>query len=138
MFTAHTGDLLSFSDGNNYSVTFDAIDIDPEWNLDNCRIAAFVHKMDKVDMAQNEVLNAAQKWITAMGAIEDVELNSDKVRFIVNDNRTITVQGNVESYRIYNMQGQYISNNTCILPGVYVVTYKTLSGERGATKLLVH
>ena len=138
VFTAHTGDLLSFSDGNNYSVTYDAIEIDPEWNLDNCRIAAFVHKMDKVDMAQNEVLNAGQKWVTSTGSVNDIESNNEEVRFIVNDNRTITVQGNVESYRVYNMQGQYISSNTCILPGVYVVTYKTHSGERGATKLLVH
>ena len=138
VFTAQTGDLLSYSDGNNYSVTYDAVDIDAEWNLDNCRVAAFVHKVDKVDMSQNEVLNASQKWITAAGAIDDVELKNDDVHFYVNDDRTISIVGDVASYQVYNIHGQFMPTGTTLLQGVYVVTYKTRSGERGTAKLLVH
>jgi hypothetical protein len=138
VFTAQTGDLLSYSDGNNYSVTYDAVDIDAEWNLDNCRVAAFVHKVDKVDMSQNEVLNASQKWITAAGAIDDVELKNDDVHFYVNDDRTISIVGDVASYQVYNIHGQFMPTGTTLLQGVYVVTYKTHSGERGTAKLMVH
>ena len=138
VFTAQTGDLLSYSDGNNYSVTYDAVDIDAEWNLDNCLVAAFVHKVDKVDMSQNEVLNASQKWITAAGAIDDVELKNDDVHFYVNDDRTISIVGDVASYQVYNIHGQFMPTGTTLLQGVYVVTYKTRSGERGTAKLLVH
>ena len=130
--------MLTFESGNEYSIEYDAIELKPEWNLDNCRIAAFVHKVDKVDMTQNEVLNASQKWLTALGAIDDVEKGEDDVRFVVNDNRTITILGDVESYQIYNMHGQYMANGATLLQGVYVVTYKTPSGERGTTKLLVY
>ncbi len=137
IFTAHTGDLLTLGSENDYSVTFDAIAIDPEWVLDNCRMVAFVHKMDKVDMTQNEVLNAAQKWITEMGAVEGIEQDSE-VRFVVNANRTITPTADVASYRIYTTQGVYVAANTQLVPGVYIVTYKTMQGTTGATKLLVY
>ncbi len=138
VFTAHTGDLLTLGDNNDYSITYDAVDIESEWNLDNCRIAAFVHKVDKVDMSQNEVLNGAQEWITEAGSVEGIECDKENVKFVVNDNRTITIKGDVESYRIYNIYGQYMPGCAQLLPGVYVVTYKTIAGETGTTKLLVH
>ena len=89
-------------------------------------------------MSQNEVLNASQKWITAAGAIDDVELKNDDVHFYVNDDRTISIVGDVASYQVYNIHGQFMPAGTTLLQGVYVVTYKTRSGERGTAKLLVH
>ena len=89
-------------------------------------------------MSQNEVLNASQKWITAAGAIDDVELKNDDVHFYVNDDRTISIVGDVASYQVYNIHGQFMPTGTTLLQGVYVVTYKTRSGERGTAKLLVH
>ena len=88
-------------------------------------------------MTQNEVLNASQKWVTALGAIDDVESEKESVHFYVNDDRTISVLGDIVSYQVYNIHGQYIPSGSALLQGVYVVNYKTISGERGTTKLLV-
>ncbi|MBR5844201.1 MAG: Omp28-related outer membrane protein [Bacteroidaceae bacterium] len=137
VFTAQTGDLLTFDGSNEYSITYDAVELSADWNIDNCRIAAFVHKVDKVDMSQNEILNASQEWLTALGAIEGVESDSEAVRFYVDNNRTIAVQGDVASYQIYNVHGQYMPTGAHLLQGVYVVSYKTRSGECGTAKLLV-
>lgn len=137
VYTAQTGDLITFDGSNEFSIDYEAIEIDPEWNLDNCRVAAFVHKVDKADMTQNEVLNASQKWVTALGAIDDVESEKESVHFYVNDDRTISVLGDIVSYQVYNIHGQYIPSGSALLQGVYVVNYKTISGERGTTKLLV-
>jgi hypothetical protein len=123
---------------NNYSVTFDPVAINPECNIDNCRIVAYVHKVDMNDVSQNEVLNAAQKWLNDNTSIENIEAKDNQVRFVVNNNRSITIEGEVESYRIYNIHGQYIPNNATLMPGVYLVTYKTPEGVSGNTKLLIY
>ena len=137
-YTAQVGDLLTMVSENNYSVTYAPIAVEEEWTLDNCRVAAFVHKVDKTDMSQNEVLNAAQVWVKEEASVDGIEAADDNVRFVVNENRTITIEGDVESYRLYNIHGQFLSNNARLEPGVYVVTYKTRNGNKGTTKLLVH
>lgn len=136
-FTAQTGDLLTLGAENDFTISYDAIAINSEWNLDNCRFVAYVHKMDKEDMTQNEVLNAAQKWVTAAGAVDDIVNDNDIVRFVVNPDRTIRPMADVNSYRIYNTQGQYISAHSQLTPGMYVVSYKTIDGLSGVTKLFV-
>ncbi len=138
VYTEHTGDLLTMISDNNYSVTFDPVAINPECNIDNCRIVAYVHKVDMNDVSQNEVLNAAQKWLNDNTSIENIEAKDNQVRFVVNNNRSITIEGEVESYRIYNVHGQYIPNNATLMPGVYLVTYKTPQGVSGNTKLLIY
>lgn len=137
VFTAHTGDLLTLDSENAYSVSYDAVEINPEFNLDNCRLVAYVHKMDKDDMTQNEVLNAGQRWINNTHSIDNIEAEKEEVSFVVNSNRTIVPVGNVVSYRIYNMQGRFISAQSQLLPGVYIVNYKTLAGNEGAAKVVV-
>ncbi|MBR6757616.1 MAG: Omp28-related outer membrane protein [Bacteroidaceae bacterium] len=137
VFTAHAGDLLTLGSENEYSVSFDAVEINPECNLDNCRIVAFVHKVDKEDMNQNEVLNAAQRWITGTHSVEGIESDDNDVRFVVNADRTISPFDNVASYRIYNVQGKYMPVRSQLLPGVYVVRYVTLAGNTATTKVVV-
>ena len=137
VFTAHTGDLLTLGSENNYSVSFDAIELKEDWNLDNCRLVAYVHKMNKEDMSQNEVLNAAQRWISDTHSIEGIEADNDEVRFVVNDNRTLVPLCSVRSYRIYNLQGKYIPVRSQLLPGVYLVNYTTLAGNEKTTKVVV-
>ncbi len=137
VFTEPLGNLLSLGANNDYSISFDAISLDPQWNLDNCRLVAHVHKVNKDDMYDNEVLNASQKWITTAGAVEGVAQDREIVRFAVNPDRTIAYSADVKSCRIYNLQGQYISANSRLIPGVYVIEYKTQAGNRGTYKLLV-
>lgn len=137
VFTEHIGTLLTLGSENDYRVTFDAITLDTSWNANNLRLVAFVHKIDQEDMTQNEVLNAAQKKLSISGSIQETEKSKPEVRFYVNANRNITIQGDVSSYRIYNAQGQYIAHNTRLQPGVYIVEYKTHNGSTGTQKLLV-
>lgn len=136
-YTAHVGDLLTLGSENDFAITFDDVAVDAEWNIENCRIVAYVHRVDKNDLTLNEVFNATQKWLSGKGAVEGIEQDSE-VRFVVNPDRTITPTVDIESYRIYNVQGQYITARSSLAPGIYIVSYKTLQGERGTTKLLVH
>ncbi len=137
VFTAHTGDLLALGSENEYAVNFDAIELNPDWNLENCRIVAYVHKMDKEDMTQNEVLNAAQRWISDTHSVDGVETDDNKVRFVVNAHRSIVPLNSVASYRIYNVQGKYMPIRSQLLPGVYLVRYTTLAGNVATTKVVV-
>lgn len=136
VFTEHIGSPLSLVEGNKYSVSFDPITIKPEWVTDNLRMVAFVHLVDQEDMTKNEVLNAAQKWLTANGAVQGIQTNTD-AKFFINADRTITTPANVTSYRLYNTQGQYIPAGSRLQPGVYIVSYKTTAGTTGTQKLLV-
>lgn len=137
VFTAHTGDLLSLSADNEYNVSYDAIELASDWNLDNCRVVAYVHKMNKTDMNQNEVLNAAQLWIRGTNAVENIQADKDEAYFVVNNNRTLTPSNNVVSYRIYNMHGKYIPVQAQLIPGVYIVNYTTFAGNTASCKVVV-
>ena len=88
-------------------------------------------------MNQNEVLNAAQRWITGTHSVEGIESDDNDVRFVVNADRTISPFDNVASYRIYNVQGKYMPVRSQLLPGVYVVRYVTLAGNTATTKVVV-
>lgn len=136
LFTAHLGDLLTLTNGNEYSVSFDAIALDPSWKTENLRMVAFVHLYDADDMYKNEVLNAAQKWLTRTDAVHGLLADKD-AKFYINGDRTIAAPGNVRSYHLYNIQGQYIPAGTSLEPGIYIVNYKTLDGTTGVQKLHV-
>lgn len=136
VFTEHIGTLLTLDGENKYTVSFDAINIDPTWNTDNMRMVAFVHLVDQEDLTKNEVLNAAQKRLSTDNAVQNIHTDNN-ARFIINADRTITAPANVTSYHLYNPQGQYIPFGTRLLPGIYLVNYKTTSGATGTQKLLV-
>lgn len=136
LFTAHLGDLLTLTNGNEYSVSFDAITLKPEWKTENLRMVAFVHLYDSEDMYKNEVLNAAQKWINRADALQGLHADNDAL-FYINADRTIAAPGNVRSYHLYNMQGQYIPTGTRLEAGIYIVNYKTIGGATGTQKLVV-
>lgn len=136
VFNESIGDLLTLGSDNDYTMTYDAQPLDPSWNLDNCRMVAFVHKINKDDINDNEVLNAAQKFLNGANSVDQVNI-ADEVVFFVTPQRTITANVALESCRIYNMQGQFISSYTHLQPGVYIIDYKTQEGVSGTYKLHV-
>lgn len=64
--TRASGDVLDIEVGDDctFDVTFGYVYIDDSWKWENCDIIAFVHRMDKVDMTANYVLNAGSMRIT--------------------------------------------------------------------------
>lgn len=137
VFTDSIGNPLTLGSENEYSVTFDAQEIDDEWVLDNCRLVAFVHKINKSDINDNEVLNAGQKFLGQNAAIKDVTSGREDVVFYVTAQNRVCATAPIAGYRIYNMQGQFISAQSSLARGVYIIDYKTLKGERRSYKLHV-
>ena len=137
VFTEHIGTALTLDGENKFSIEFEQIDLNTAWNADNMRMVAFVHLVDQNDMTKNEVLNAAQKWLTALGSVQGVQDKEGDVHFYINNDRTIAAPANVNSYRLYNTQGQFIATGSRLQPGVYIVNYKTTDGATGTQKLLV-
>lgn len=132
--TEHIGDLLTF-DGNAYSVSYPAVEVDEEWILDNCRIVAFVHKINKDDLTDNFVLNAGFYEFNPSGI--DTVKATEKVNFKVDANRTITASENVDSFAIYDLQGHSLPTSTSLMQGIYIVKYTTAAGNNGVKKLYV-
>lgn len=64
--TRASGDELEITVGDDctFDVTFGYVYIDDSWRWENCDIIAFVHRMDKVDLTANYVLNAGSMRIT--------------------------------------------------------------------------
>lgn len=137
VYTEHLGTQLTLGSDNDFSVTFEDVEWDSDWVVENCRLVAFVHKYDNNDFANNEVLNASQKWLSGSSAVDGIDVDNERVQFVVTPHRTIQASAHVNSYRIYNLQGAFLSNNAHLAPGVYIVEYKTQAGTRGVSKVLV-
>ena len=132
--TEHLGDLLTF-DNYTYKVSYDAVEVKDDWNLENCRVVSFVHKINPEDLTDNYVLNAGYYEFNPT-SVESVA-TSEYVRIYSVDGGRIMVSDNVSSYDIYDMQGVRLNANNAMQQGVYLVKYETKSGNAGVKKLYV-
>lgn len=132
--TEHLGDLLTF-DNYTYKVSYDAVEVKDDWNLENCRVVSFVHKINPEDLTDNYVLNAGYYEFNP-ASVESVA-TSEYVRIYSVDGGRIMVSDNVSSYDIYDMQGVRLNANNTMQQGVYLVKYETKSGNAGVKKLYV-
>ena len=64
--TRASGDELEITVGDDctFDLTFGNVYIDDSWKWENCDIVAFVHRIDKVDLTANYVLNAGSMRVT--------------------------------------------------------------------------
>jgi hypothetical protein len=136
--TTTTGDLLQLDADNCFEAEYQPFQIDKSWGWENCRVIAFVHKMDKEDMTQNEVLNAGSNRLgsTASAIIRPLQDAAADVRFYVDAKQTLRANYPLASLEVYSLDGskQRVSG---LLSGVYVVRYTLSDGTQGTQKVLV-
>lgn len=130
------GDMLTVDNEGNYTVTFDPITMDESWDVENCKILAYVSKVNKDDITDNGVLNANYKHLVETNI---VSIDKDPVQsyFRVTPDRKIESVKGVNDFAIYSLQGLAVDKGDSLQPGVYVVKYKTNNGVNGAKKLIV-
>jgi hypothetical protein len=105
------GDLLQVQSNGSYSVTFPAVQ-KTGFGGTSRRYVAFVHKVNKNDLRDNQVLNATQLAI-GQTAIHEVSLESET------DNSPL---GNpIGSQGIYDLTGRRLSPTRPLPHGLYLV-----------------
>lgn len=134
-----TGDPLTLSADNSFSVEFPAAAWNDKWVWDNCQVIAFVHKMNKEDIRENEVLNAGSNKLNHLiNGIDGVRADaSTKVRFKVDANGKLQANLPLQSVQLYDISGKQQSTRTHLNKGVYVVRYTLHNGESGTQKVMV-
>ncbi|MBR1787881.1 MAG: hypothetical protein IJ762_01635 [Bacteroidaceae bacterium] len=75
------GDLLSVNANGRYSVTYPAV-TKQGFGGTRRRLVAFVHKVDKSNLRENQVLNATQTLLNADGIEEIVNRKSSNCKFL--------------------------------------------------------
>jgi hypothetical protein len=106
--TRASGDELEITVGNDctFDVTFGYVYIDDSWKWENCDIIAFVHRMDKVDMTANYVLNAGSMRIT-------------QKTLGIKDSSHLLQKGQGEA-PLFDLWGRSIDGNTTPPTGLYI------------------
>lgn len=136
--TVTTGDLIQLDEENTFETVYEPIQANKDWVWENCRVIAFVHKMDKEDMTQNEVLNAGSNRLgsTASAITRPLQDATADVRFYVDAKQTLRANYPLASLEVYSLDGskQRVSG---LLSGVYVVRYTLSDGTQGTQKVLV-
>lgn len=133
------GDPITLTDDCTYSMNYDAATIDKSWNWDNCQVVAFVHKVDKTNITNNEVLNAGSNRLN--GIVNGIDAHRAEanypVRFITDGQRMIQANLPLKHLEIYDLSGKRLHQQTSLTPGVYVVRYTLPNGQAGTQKLMV-
>lgn len=134
--TQHIGDLISFGDDDNsFNFEYEAVETKDDWNLDNCRVVSFVHKINPTDMTDNYVLNAGY---FDLNPISVESINTDEyVRIYSTENGKIITSENIANYYVYDLNGTLLNTNISLQQGVYMVKYQTINGNTGVKKLYV-
>ena len=136
--TVTTGDLIQLDEENTFEAVYEPIQANKDWVWENCRVIAFVHKMDKEDMTQNEVLNAGSYRLgsTASAITRPLQDAAADVRFYVDAKKTLRANYPLASLEVYSLDGSK-QRVSALLSGVYVVRYTLSDGTQGTQKVLV-
>ena len=136
--TVTTGDLIQLDEENTFEAVYEPIQANKDWVWENCRVIAFVHKMDKEDMTQNEVLNAGSNRLgsTASAITRPLQDAAADVRFYVDAKKTLRANYPLASLEVYSLDGSK-QRVSALLSGVYVVRYTLSDGTQGTQKVLV-
>lgn len=137
--TVGLGDVLTLDANNDFSVEYPAVAFDSKWNKKNCHVVAFVHKMDKENMAGNEVLNAgSSKFNSVVNGIDAVRSGATyDVRFSVGGDGVLRPNLPIKQLHVYDVAGKQVGTRGALRSGVYVVRYTLPNGVQGAQKLMV-
>lgn len=137
--TQGIGDLLTVNADNTFSVEFPAVAWKSDWVWENCQVIAFVHKYNKEDITQNEVLNAGSNKLNHLvNGIDGVRADAaTKVCFKLGANGQLQANLPVESVQVYDLCGKNQSSAHRLGKGVYVVRYTLHNGESGTQKVMV-
>lgn len=133
------GDALTFNETNEFSVSYDAIELDKSWNLQNCKVIAFVHPVNKDDMFANVVLNAGSCNLDALvSGVDAVSSDaSEHIRFLLDGEKTLKSNLPLTQWAVYTLSGASVSKNQPLDAGVYVIRYMLPNGQINAQKILV-
>ena len=136
--TVTTGDLIQLDEENTFEAVYEPIQANKDWVWENCRVLACVHKMDKEDMTQNEVLNAGSNRLgsTASAITRPLQDAAADVRFYVDAKKTLRANYPLASLEVYSLDGSK-QRVSALLSGVYVVRYTLSDGTQGTQKVLV-
>ena len=137
--TQSIGDPLTVNADNTFSVEFPAAAWNADWVWDNCQVIAFVHKVDKENMTQNEVLNAGSNKLNHLiNGIDGVRADAaTQVCFKLDANGQLHANVPVKSVQLYDISGKNQSTAHRLGKGVYVVRYTLHNGESGTQKVMV-
>lgn len=105
--------IPTLDDTYEFSVTYDPVEIDSKWNMDNSDVIAFCHLVDKDDMNYNYVLNAGSMRTNAYLA------NPNGISMPRTDIHSNTCRGT------FDLFGRRIGN-TSLAPGAYIMDGKII------------
>lgn len=123
-----------------FRVDFGKTAVDAGWKTENCETVAFISRVDKQNLKQNQVLNAGgTRWNKAVengSGVESVDSESD-VRVYVDADRCLRIEGEYKSAQVYSMSGMRLSAGSILSPGIYVVRVALGEGRTLTRKLMV-
>lgn len=132
------GVKLQVAADGSYSVDFSTDNVSQYWNLDNCDIVAFVHKVNKEDMTDNYVLNAgAERY-------NDFADGNTLVKYVDTANLRIYEYGGrimcsdaAAHLEVYSISGMRCDSAARQVPGMYVVRATMPGGVTATARVLV-
>lgn len=132
------GDELTIAEDATFSVDFSAIDWNTDWNWDNSQVVAFIHKMDKNNLANNEILNGGSNRYNQIVGIDNLAAEKNpSIKFLVGSDRIIRTETPVKTLRVYNLSGSLCNNGSALSPGIYIAHAITTDGSTVAQKVIV-
>ncbi len=137
--TVELGDKLPFDSEGKFSVTYSPVDIDPKWNQDNTHIVSFIHRINKENMLDNYVLNAADSPSLSGNdsALPAVESDPEALRWIVDINGHLTITTAIHSARLFTAAGRELPLSARLTNGVYILRAQLPGGTVKTVKILV-
>lgn len=137
--TVQLGDKLDFDAEGKFAVSYEPFVADAKWNPDNTHVVAFIHRINKENMLDNYVLNAADSP-TLSGqdsAIPVVEAGPDALRWTVDADRRLAITTAIHSARLFTTSGQELPLTANLSRGVYILRATMPSGAVRTEKILV-
>lgn len=114
----------------DYSTTY-TVDIDPEeWNTENMRVVALLHRRPNNKLFERQVINSGEVSLST-ASIHEVAADGTMVTVTVTDSRAIEVNGSTEGVSVYTIGGKSVANAN-LVPGIYVISTNSIK-----TKVIV-
>ncbi len=137
--TNSTGDLLTWDEEGNFSVTYPKINPGKTKRPANAHVVAFVHRLNTADLTDNYVLNSGDSRPESNAAISSATADAAhaSLRVSVSADGRIQVIEPVTSCRIYNAAGAACNPSAPQLPGVYLVVATLPNGATATAKAAV-
>lgn len=129
------GDKFEIDSEGNFKVEYPAKSVDAEWAKENLSAVAFVHKINKDDLADNYVLNAGANYLNAyVSGVENVMMNGSNLSLWLDAAGYLCSSSSLKKGSIHDLTGRKM---TCAeAPGVYILSGIGQNGERVSVKVI--